>query len=95
MSIYFLAMGLEKNRFIGTGAWFFLLVNLFKLPFHIFIWETIDTKTFLLDLTLIPTIVIGAFMGVWIVKKIPDKPYRLIVIVSVVIAAIQMSLNSI
>ena len=95
MSIYFLAMGLEKNRFIGTGAWFFLLVNLFKLPFHIFIWETIDTKTLLLDLTLIPTIVIGAFMGVWIVKKIPDKPYRLIVIISVVIAAIQMSLNSI
>ena len=42
MSIYFLAMGLEKNSFIGTGAWFFLFVNLFKLPFHIFIWEMLQ-----------------------------------------------------
>ncbi len=94
MSIYFLAMGLEKNSFIGTGAWFFLLVNLFKLPFHIFIWETIDVKTFLFDLVLIPAIVIGAFAGVWIVKKIHEKPYRVIIIVSVVFAAIQMSLKS-
>ena len=68
MSIYFLAMGLEKNSFIGTGAWFFLFVNLFKLPFHIFIWETIDVKTFLFDLVFIPAIVLGAFAGVWIIK---------------------------
>ena len=94
MSIYFLAMGLEKNSFIGTGAWFFLFVNLFKLPFHIFIWETIDVKTFSFDLVLIPAIVLGAFSGVWIVKKIPEKPYRVIVIVSVVFAAFQMSLKS-
>ena len=73
MSIYFLAMGLEKNSFIGTGAWFFLFVNLFKLPFHIFIWETIDVKTFSFDLVLIPAIVLGAFAGVWIVKKSPKS----------------------
>ena len=94
MSIYFLAMGLEKNSFIGTGAWFFLFVNLFKLPFHIFIWETIDVTTFLFDLVLIPAIVLGAFSGVWIVKKIPEKPYRVIIIISVVFAALQMSLKS-
>ncbi len=94
MSIYFLAMGLEKNSFIGTGAWFFLFVNLFKLPFHIFIWETIDVKTFLFDLVLIPAIVLGAFAGVWIVKKIPENPYRVIIIISVVFAALQMSLKS-
>ena len=94
MSIYFLAMGLEKNSFIGTGAWFFLFVNLFKLPFHIFIWETIDVTTFLFDLVLIPAIVLGAFSGVWIVKKIPEKPYRVIIIISVVFAALQMTLKS-
>ena len=94
MSIYFLAMGLEKNSFIGTGAWFFLFVNLFKLPFHIFIWETIDVTTFLFDLVFIPAIVLGAFSGVWIVKKIPEKPYRVIIIISVVFAALQMTLKS-
>ena len=94
MSIYFLAMGLEKNSFIGTGAWFFLFVNLFKLPFHIFIWETIEVKTLLFDLVFIPAIVLGALAGVWIVKKIPEKPYRVIIIISVVFAALQMSLKS-
>ena len=46
------------------------------------------------DLVLIPAIVLGAFAGVWIVKKIPEKPYRVIIIVSVVFAALQMSLKS-
>ncbi|MBH30945.1 MAG: hypothetical protein CMG71_03010 [Candidatus Marinimicrobia bacterium] len=94
MSIYFLSMGLDKNRFIGTGAWFFLLVNLFKLPFHIFVWRTIDASTFYFDAMLIPAIVLGAFTGVWLVKKIPEKPYKIIVVISVILAALQLTLNS-
>ncbi len=94
MSIYFLSMGLDKNRFIGTGAWFFLLVNLFKLPFHIFVWRTIDAGTFYFDAMLIPAIVLGAFTGVWLVKKIPEKPYKIIVVISVILAALQLTFNS-
>ncbi|MCB0637854.1 MAG: sulfite exporter TauE/SafE family protein, partial [Lewinella sp.] len=37
MSVYLLATRLPKKEFIGTGAWFFLLINLFKLPFHIWV----------------------------------------------------------
>ncbi len=94
MSIYFLAMGLDKNRFIGTGAWFFLLVNLFKLPFHIFVWRTIDAGTFYFDLMLIPAIVLGAFTGVWLVKKIPEKPYKVIIVISVLLGSLQMVLKN-
>ncbi|HEV7926632.1 MAG TPA: sulfite exporter TauE/SafE family protein, partial [Verrucomicrobiae bacterium] len=32
MILYLLAIDLPKLAFIGTGAWFFLLVNLFKVP---------------------------------------------------------------
>lgn len=35
MSIYLLAAGGSVLGFLGTGAWFFFLVNLFKLPFSI------------------------------------------------------------
>ena len=35
MSIYFLSMGFEKNKFIGTAAWFFLFVNLILCIFLI------------------------------------------------------------
>src|SRR5882724_1517515 len=35
MVIYLLAIGLPKLAFIGTGAWFFMLVNAFKVPFSV------------------------------------------------------------
>jgi len=90
MTIYFISMGFKKNKFIGTAAWFFLLVNLFKVPFQIFIWRTIDTKVVLFDLCLFPLIYIGAIAGVWIVKKIPEKPYRIFLIVSVFMSTVRL-----
>ena len=90
MSIYFLSMGLNKNKFIGTAAWFFLFVNLFKVPFHVFIWDTIDLDILLFDLSLFPLILIGAIIGVWIVKKIPERPYKIFVIVSVVLSTFNL-----
>ena len=90
MSIYFLSMMLPKNSFIGTGAWFFLIINLFKIPFHITIWKTIDINTFTLDLAMLPAIMIGAFLGVKLVKFIPEKPYRIFIIVSTALAALKL-----
>ena len=88
MSIYFLSMGFEKNKFIGTAAWFFLFVNVVKVPFHIIFWKTINFDTLLFDLTLFPMILIGAIIGVWIVEKIPEKPYKIFVISSVSLSTI-------
>ena len=90
MSIYFLSMGFDKNKFIGAVAWFFLFVNLFKAPFHVFIWNTINLEILLFDLCLFPLILIGAIIGVWIVKKIPERPYKIFVIVSVVLSTFNL-----
>ena len=90
MSIYFLSMGFNKNKFIGTAAWFFLFVNFFKVPFHVFIWNTIDLDILLFDLSLFPFILIGAINGVWIVKKIPERPYKIFVILSVVLSTFNL-----
>jgi len=90
MAVYLLSMHLPKNRFIGTGAWFFLIINLFKIPFHVFNWGTIDVHTFTLDLAMFPAIMIGAFVGVRIVKYIPEKPYRIFIIVTTALAAIKL-----
>ena len=90
MSIYFLSMGFNKNKFIGTAAWFFLFVNFFKVPFHVFIWNTIDLDILLFDLSLFPFILIGAIIGVWIVKKIPERPYKIFVILSVVLSTFNL-----
>ena len=90
MSIYFLAMGFQKNKFIGTAAWFFLLVNLFKVPFHVWIWETITWETFKVDLVIAPAIIVGAFVGFRVTKLIPERPYRIFIIVSILLAAIKL-----
>ena len=47
--IYFLAMRLPKNEFIGTAAWLFFIINVFKLPFHIFIWKIVTFETLCLN----------------------------------------------
>ncbi len=90
MSIYLLAMGLPKNKFIGTGAWFYLIMNLFKVPFHITVWNTIDWDTITLNLAMFPIITLGAFLGIKIVQYIPEKPYRIFILVSTALAAIKL-----
>ncbi len=68
-NLYFLAMRVSKNDFIGTGAWIFLFMNLFKLPFQIFYWKNINSSSLKLDLLLIPALAIGFIAGVLLVKK--------------------------
>jgi uncharacterized membrane protein YfcA len=90
MAIYFLSMRLPKNAFIGTTAWFFMVINWFKIPFHVWSWHTITWKSFLLNLCTLPFIVLGAFLGILIVKNLQEKVYRWFIIAMTIIAAIFM-----
>lgn len=92
VAIYLLSMRLPKNAFIGTTAWFFLVLNWFKVPFHIMSWKTITWDTFLLDLVTIPFIAVGALIGIIIVRKINDKAYRWFIIAMTLVAAVFMVL---
>lgn len=86
--IYFLAMRLPKNEFIGTAAWLFFIINVFKLPFHIFIWKTVTIETIGLNLILIPGIVLGFFLGVKIVKLINNSVYRKFIFIATALGAL-------
>lgn len=90
MAVYFLAFRLPKNQFIGTTAWFFLAVNWFKVPFHVFFWHTITLNSFLLDLITLPAIIAGAFLGILIVKKFSERVYRWFIISMTMVAAVIM-----
>jgi uncharacterized membrane protein YfcA len=87
-NIFFLAMRLPKNEFIGTAAWLFLIINVFKLPFHIWSWETITPETFLVNLKLAPAILLGLFVGVRLVKIIKEDFYRKMILVLTALGAI-------
>lgn len=86
-AIYLLAMHLPKNSFIGTGAWFFLIINVTKFPLQMFVWNNISLQTLSIDLLVLPAIALGAFFGIKMVKIIPESTYRGFVILITAISA--------
>ena len=92
-SIYFLAMRMPKNDFIGTAAWVFLVINLFKLPFQVFYWKNINATTLQTDSLLLPALAAGFWAGIKIVARIKDDNYRKVVIVLTLLGAIVIFLK--
>jgi hypothetical protein len=90
MAVYLLSMRLPKNEYIGTTAWFFMVVNWFKVPFHVFLWHTITWDSFVLNLASFPFIAVGAWLGIEIVKRIPERMYRWFIILMTMLAALFM-----
>ncbi len=75
-NLYFLSTRLPKNQMIGTAAWLFFFVNLFKLPFHVWSWGTINEASLMEDLYLIPSVVVGFFVGTRLVALFSEGGYR-------------------
>jgi hypothetical protein len=89
-NLYFLAMRLPKNDFIGTTAWIFLVINLFKMPFQIFYWKNIDFNTFKTDLFLIPALGLGFWLGILAVRRIKEGQYRKLVLLMTLAGSVFM-----
>ena len=76
MSVYLLSMRKEKMEYIGINAWFFLVVNLLKVPLQAFVWNNISWSSLQLDLLMLPVIGLGAIIGIRIVRLLPEKVFR-------------------
>lgn len=92
-NVYFLAMRMPKNDFIGTAAWVFLVINLFKLPFQIFFWKNITVNSLQTDVILLPALAIGFVCGIKIVKHIKDDNYRKLVMLLTLVGAVVIFLK--
>lgn len=90
MSVYLLSMRKEKMEYIGINAWFFLVVNLLKVPLQAFVWHNITWDSLTLNLLMLPVIGIGAFVGIKIVKRLPEKIFRRFIQVVTVLSVILM-----
>ncbi|WP_367186847.1 TSUP family transporter [Maribacter confluentis] len=86
-------MRLPKNHFIGTAAWLFLIINIMKLPFHFFVWETISFQSLSLNLMLLPGILFGFFAGVRFIKVIKEAFFRKMILVLTAVGAILIMLS--
>lgn len=75
MAIYLLAMRLPKMEYVGTGAVFFLLLNLFKVPFMIGL-GLITRESFGGNALLAPAVLAGAWLGRKILARIDQKLFE-------------------
>lgn len=89
-SVYLLARGFKKYDFMGTSAWFFLIINLSKIPLQVFVWHNVTGKSFLMAALMLPAIALGAFIGSIVIKKINEKFFRYFIIVLTAIAAFRL-----
>jgi len=74
MAIYLLAMQLPKNEFLGSGAWYFLLMNCFKVPFSANL-GLINPQSLQINLLNMPIIVGGAVAGIYTARFISEKVF--------------------
>ncbi|MCC6414498.1 MAG: sulfite exporter TauE/SafE family protein [Opitutaceae bacterium] len=75
MAIYLLAMRLPKMEYMGTGAWYFMLMNLFKVPFMMNL-GLVDAASFKGNLMLLPAVLAGTLIGRIVLKKIDQKLFE-------------------
>ena len=90
MSVYLLSMRKEKMEYIGINAWFFLVVNLLKVPLQAFVWDNITWDSLILNLSMLPVIGIGALIGIRIVKLLPERVFRRFIQIVTIISVILM-----
>lgn len=76
MAIYLLSTRMPKLNFIGTNAWFFLVINYLKIPVQVFAWGNITKTSLMLNICTIPFVIIGGILGIALIKKLPEKGFR-------------------
>jgi uncharacterized protein len=79
MNIYMTAHKMPKEQFMGTIAWYFLIINVSKAP--IYAWLTAANphkpifthESLLFNLLVAPAILAGVFAGRWLLPRVSQK----------------------
>lgn len=88
-AFYLMAVRLPKFAFIGTSAWLFFLINLFKLPFQAQLGN-VNIISIRVSLILGAVAALACLIAPKIVKYIPQKQFEILVWVVIVFAGIRL-----
>src|SRR5271167_4906128 len=91
MALYLVAMRLPKMEYVGTAAVFFMLLNLFKVPFMVDL-GLITTKSFGFNLALAPAVLLGAVAGRWLLMRVNQRLFEQLVLALCAIGGILLFL---
>lgn len=89
MALYFLAINLPKYAFVGTSAWFFLIVNVSKVPLSANL-GLIDSRSLLFNVVLIPSVIAGTLLGRWLIAIVPQRVFELLLLIFAGVASLRL-----
>ncbi|MCM0620858.1 sulfite exporter TauE/SafE family protein [Nocardioides bruguierae] len=87
MAMYLIAAGMPKLQMLGTSAYFYLVVNLMKVPFSANL-DLIDAGSLVLDLALVPALAVGAWVGVKVIHRLDQRSFEWIALVLSLVAGV-------
>jgi hypothetical protein len=86
VTLYLLQEKVEKRKLVGTLVFFFLLVNLSKVPTFVAL-DLINARTLRDSIWFIPLIPAGTLLGAWMNRRVPEKPFAAVLYVAAAITA--------
>lgn len=98
MAIYFNAIGLPKQEFMGSTAWYFFIFNLTKLPIYLLLSALnpqsplVTPESMALNLAMLPVIIAGAFLGRWALPRISQRLFDFLALSLAGLAALRLIL---
>lgn len=73
--VYLLSLRISREEFVGTGAWLYLLCNLFKAPLSAS-QGLITLESLRLNLIFLPCVVLGGILGALILRRLPGPAFE-------------------
>lgn len=89
VALYLLAIDTPKGRLVATSAWFFLLLNIAKVPFSAGL-GLIDASSLAVNASLAPCVVAGLALGRWIVRRLPQRTFDTVLLAFSGLAALRL-----
>src|SRR5690606_2849892 len=90
LSVYMLSKRLNKVTFAATSAWFIMILNFTKIPLQAFVWKNLSWQGFYLNILAIPFIILGGYLGIRILKVLPEIQFRRLIIALVLLSALML-----
>ena len=89
MTLYLLAIEVPKLELVGTTAWFFLIVNLCKVPLSTNL-GLINQGSLCFNAALAPFVGLGIVGGRFLLHRIPQKTFERLLLVLTVLTALHL-----
>ena len=87
--VYLLPLGLSRQMFVSTMAWYLLFINLAKIPFFTNL-SFIDASTLTVSAMLLPAVPVGILIGRWANRTMSDTIFYVITHALLIILGLQL-----